>query len=373
MNKVLLGDVAKEHKESIKENKKGMPIVGLEHLIPQSIRLEKWNIDVDNTFTKVFRKGNVLFGRRRAYLKKAAYAHFDGICSGDITVIEATPEKILPELLPFIIQNDDLFDFAVGKSAGSLSPRVKWEHLSQYSFYLPKDIDEQKILADLLWSIQDTVDAYKDYYVKAEALIKSMISDFIKSKNEIVKLSYYCVTDIESTRQRFVEDDDIFYIEISSIDNEINEVVEPTQMLLKDAPDSAKQVLKQGDVLVSLVRPNLKKIAVNNFPYNNVIGTSGFCVLRPNERSTTAFLEAVVLSDDFTLKMVSSVTGSTYPTIKSLDVLNYEVPLLNEGEIKYISEIMNTGNQLKEGLLNSISELKSSLNKIIINHIQKEE
>ena len=56
--------------------------------------------------------------------KKQLLPPFDGICSGDITVIEAIPDRILPELLPFIIQNDDLFDFAVGKSAGSLSPPV---------------------------------------------------------------------------------------------------------------------------------------------------------------------------------------------------------------------------------------------------------
>ena len=32
----------------------------------------------------MFHKGQILFGRRRAYLKKAAVAEFDGICSGDI-------------------------------------------------------------------------------------------------------------------------------------------------------------------------------------------------------------------------------------------------------------------------------------------------
>ena len=37
-------------------------------------------------------------------LKKAAVAPFDGICSGDITVIEAKPNYLLPELLPFIIK-----------------------------------------------------------------------------------------------------------------------------------------------------------------------------------------------------------------------------------------------------------------------------
>ncbi len=126
MSKVCLGDVAKERKEKCKGSKNGYPIVGLEHLITEELNLTAWDEDKENSFTKIFRKGDILFGRRRAYLKKAAVAPFDGICSGDITVIEAIPDKILPELLPFVIQNDAFFDLAVNKSAGSLSPRVKW-------------------------------------------------------------------------------------------------------------------------------------------------------------------------------------------------------------------------------------------------------
>lgn len=158
MSKVLLGDVAYEHKEICKGSKDGYPIVGLEHLIPEEI--------------KMFRKGNVLFGRRRAYLKKAAVAPFDRICSGDITVIEADPDKILPKILPFIIQNDDLFDFAVGKSAGSLSPRVKWEQLKNYEFELP-DMDKQKELAELLWAIDDTKKSYRELIAVTDELVKS--------------------------------------------------------------------------------------------------------------------------------------------------------------------------------------------------------
>ena len=124
MPKVKLGEVAREYKSAVK-NAADLPNVGLEHLIPGEIELTQWSEDSDNTFTKGFKKGQMLFGRRRAYLKKAAVAPFDGICSGDITVIEAIPEKILTELLPFVIQNDRLFDYAVEKSAGSLSPRAK--------------------------------------------------------------------------------------------------------------------------------------------------------------------------------------------------------------------------------------------------------
>lgn len=190
MSKVRLGDVAVEHKETCKNNKIGYPIVGLEHLTPEEITLSNWDEGSDNTFSKVFRKGNVLFGRRRAYLKKAAVAPFDGICSGDITVIEALPDKILPELLPFIIQNDALFDYAVGKSAGSLSPRVKWEHLQNYEFELP-ELSKQKELADILWAMDETKKTYQKLIFATDKLVKSQFIEMFgepKNSPDVVNL-----------------------------------------------------------------------------------------------------------------------------------------------------------------------------------------
>lgn len=172
MPMVKLGEVAREYKETCKGDKGDLPIVGLEHLIPKDINLTCWSDDKENTFTKMFRKGHVLFGRRRAYLKKAAVAPFDGICSGDITVIEAIEDKLYPGLLPFIIQNDALFDFAVEKSAGSLSPRVKWQHLQDYEFFLP-EMAKQKELAELLWAMDRTKQAYKQLISATDELVKS--------------------------------------------------------------------------------------------------------------------------------------------------------------------------------------------------------
>ena len=172
MSKVLLGDVAAERRETCKGSKDGYPTVGLEHLTPEEITLTSWNGSSGNTFTKMFHKGDVLFGRRRAYLKKAAVAPFDGICSGDITVITAKPDYLLPELLPFIIQNDALFDFAVERSAGSLSPRVKWEHLKNYEFSLP-DMEKQHELSELLWAMDATKKSYQRLVAATDELVKS--------------------------------------------------------------------------------------------------------------------------------------------------------------------------------------------------------
>ena len=172
MGVVKLGDVARESRLKWTKSKQDVPIVGLEHLIPDEIRFDAYDINTDNTFSKRFVKGQVLFGRRRAYQRKAAIAEFDGICSGDITVIEAIEGKMVPELLPFIIQTPVFFDYANRGSAGSLSPRVKWEHLADYEFELPP-LEEQKILADKLWAAYRLKEAYKKLLVATDEMVKS--------------------------------------------------------------------------------------------------------------------------------------------------------------------------------------------------------
>jgi len=177
--RVRLGEVASESRETLRGSKRSLPVVGLEHIIPGELTLAAWDTDSENTFTKTFRKGQMLFGRRRAYLKKAAVAPFDGICSGDITVIEAAANKLLPELLPFVIQNDAFFDFAVEKSAGSLSPRAKWEHLQNFGFDLPP-LEEQRRLADLLWAANATREAYNKLMSLTEQIVKSQFVGMLK-------------------------------------------------------------------------------------------------------------------------------------------------------------------------------------------------
>lgn len=175
MSKVRLGDVAEEVRETIKDAT-GMPVVGLEHLVPGEIELSQWAEGDDNTFTRAFRKGQILFGRRRAYQKKASVATIDGVCSGDITVITSREDKMLPDLLPFIVNDDRFFDFAMEKSAGSLSPRVKWAQLAEYEFELPEDITKQGELATLLWSIERNRKAYKVLLRRSDELVKSQYS-----------------------------------------------------------------------------------------------------------------------------------------------------------------------------------------------------
>lgn len=129
--------------------------VGLEHIDSNSLTISRWgDIAKDKpSFIKVFKKGHILLGKRRPYLRKAAIAHFDGICSGDIIVLEANQAVVNPELFPFLIHSNKLWSHAIKTSSGSLSPRTKFKDLGKVEFSLP-DLDGQKILADDLLNIQ---------------------------------------------------------------------------------------------------------------------------------------------------------------------------------------------------------------------------
>lgn len=154
--RVRFGDVVTNAKETLKDPVgAGLDrVVALEHIEPGSLQLSGWQDAADGTtFTRRFRAGQTLFAKRRAYQRKVAFAEFDGVCSGDILAFEAKPDELLPELLPFIVQSDAFFEYALRTSAGSLSPRTKWQDLATWEFDLPP-LDEQGRIASLMWAVE---------------------------------------------------------------------------------------------------------------------------------------------------------------------------------------------------------------------------
>lgn len=185
-NKITFGEIAKNLTKTVKDplSDNLKRYVGLEHLEPGNIHIKSWgNVANGTTFTRVFRKGQVLFGKRRAYQKKIAVAEFEGVCSGDILVFEVIEDKLLPELLPFIVQSDRFFEYAIKTSAGSLSPRTKFKDLAKFSFRLPK-LDKQKPIADLLWSVDEVEQSYIKYIDTLSKVLNSFIINLIPRPNE---------------------------------------------------------------------------------------------------------------------------------------------------------------------------------------------
>ena len=162
-----------EHKNDIRR------FIGLENIEPENFQIQGFgDIDKGTTFTKRFVKGDVLFGKRRAYLKKVAVADFDGLCSGDILVLRAKENQILPQLLPFYVSADAFIQHAVSTSAGSLSPRTKWKDLAELQFSIP-DLETQKQIVGVLEDILKNIEQLKQQQTTLKNLKQKLLSEIL--------------------------------------------------------------------------------------------------------------------------------------------------------------------------------------------------
>lgn len=175
MAKVKFGDVVKEVKNKIDRNNNPYEFyVAGDHMDTDSLSIPRRGSfltdDVGPAFIREFKKGQVLYGSRRTYLRKVAVADFDGVTANTTFVLETKDENVLRQrLLPFIMYTEGFTAWSIKKSRGSTNPYVLFKDLSDYEFDLPS-IEEQDKLADVLWSINDTLQAYQNLLAETDKL-----------------------------------------------------------------------------------------------------------------------------------------------------------------------------------------------------------
>ena len=329
--------------------------IGLEHLSPDTFLVEKYGADMAPKGEKlIMKKGDVLFGKRRAYQKKVGIAPCDGIFSAHGMVLRPKEDIVDKDFFPFFIKSDYFLDKAIEISVGSLSPTINWGDLKELEFYLPS-LEKQKEQGDILWKVENLIECSRKALNKCDEFMDSMYRKLISCGKD-GQISDICNLNIESVKRKLNGNDYINYIEISSINDESHEIENITNVPLSKAPTSAKQVVECGDILVSLVRPNLRKNALYGLDLKNPVATSGFCILRPENKIYKNFMLCIVNSNDFVDAMMNKTSGSTYPTIKCNDVLNYEIKIPNSADIKEF-------NSLYDKIYKIRSEIKSQIEK----------
>lgn len=174
-----IGAIAECDKKYPEHEKEVERFVGLEWIEADNFQLQGFGLVANGTtFTKRFAKGDVLFGKRRAYLKKVAVADFDGICSGDILVIRAKANKMLQGLLPYYISADAFINHAVSTSAGSLSPRTKWKDLETFEIAIP-DLKTQEKILEVLHQFDTTIQQLKQQKTTLKLLKQKLLNEIL--------------------------------------------------------------------------------------------------------------------------------------------------------------------------------------------------
>lgn len=183
---------------------------------------------------------------------------------------------------------------------------------------------------------------------------------------EYKKLGELCCpkSKIQRATKCFGGSDEILYIDISSIDNSVQEVNSITSFTMSNAPSRAQQKVEYGDIIVSTVRPNLKNVAVIKQHDSNLVVSSGFCVLRTTDDIERNYLFRYITSDIFTQHLMKLTTGANYPAVRDLDVRDSTIPLPPlSTQLAIVSELdkINELIRLKKEQLKDFDNLAQSL------------
>lgn len=160
--------------------------VGLEHIDANDIHIRRRGVPSDVKGGKLrCSPGDVIFGKRRAYQRKAAVVDFEGICSAHAFVFHAILEVIDPKLFPFFLHSDQFMHRMIDISVGGLSPTINWGDLRHQQFLLPPKAQQAEI-AELLWAVDEVIEKHIESDHKIDLLTKSYSKAHYFQKHENV-------------------------------------------------------------------------------------------------------------------------------------------------------------------------------------------
>ncbi len=161
------------------------------------------------------------------------------------------------------------------------------------------------------------------------------------------------------------------YIEISDVDSSGN-ILNRTSYRFEDSPSRCRRVLRKGDVFISTVRTYLKSIGYVSHEVEDLVCSTGFCVLTPTKDVKSDYLFYMLGTEWFISSVISTSDGVSYPSIQSekLVSLNVILPPLSEQHqiVSYLDDKTTKIDSLIQSKQKKITLLKEKRTSLI-NHV----
>ena len=345
--------------------------IGLEHLSSDTFDISNYGSDVAPTGEKlIMQKGDILFGKRRAYQKKVGISPIDGIFSAHGFVLRPRKEIINPEYFPFFIASNQFLETAIRISVGGLSPTVNWKDLEKQEFDLPS-LSEQKILAEKLWAAYHLKESYKKMIEATDEMVKSRFIEmfgnpFLNDKNWERYETLESVTQIvlgstPDTKNPSYWDGECRWITPAEMDDETFIVNDTVRHITQEGVKKAHLTLMpEGSVLLSTRAPIGKIGIVGKEMYCN----QGFKNFICGDDIDSVFLYYTLKLNKGTL--CSMGTGTTFKELSRKSVASIKVsipPIQLQKEFDTIYKQADKSKfELREAIKRVESMMKSLMN-----------
>lgn len=317
-----------EKKKPVEEDK--FTYIGLEHLDSGTLTVSRWGSDIAPIGEKlVMKKGDVLFGKRRAYQKKVGIAPFDGIFSAHGMVLRPREEVITKEYFPLFISSDYFLNEAIRISVGSLSPTVNWKDLKDLEFTIPS-IEEQKRITPLIWAAIEAKNAYKEQIRCTDDLVKSQFIEMFGNEKEVARLDQLCAHfgDGDWIESKDQSEEGIRLIQTGNVGNgEYKDKGDKARFISEDTFSrlGCTEVFP-GDILISrLPDPIGRACIIPEMPKS--ITAVDCTIVRLKSELTPMFFVAFTKTPAYTSQIDSFTTGSTRKRISRANLGSILVPV----------------------------------------------
>lgn len=369
MSKVKFGDIVKDVKNNVdRDNNPYEFYVAGDHMDSEDLNIRRRGRfatdDVGPAFTRIFKKGQVLYGSRRTYLKKVAVAVFDGICANTTFVFESKdPAAFEQRLLPFLMLSEGFTNWSIAHSKGSTNPYVLFSDLASYEFDLPP-LAEQKVLAEKLWAAYEVKQSYLKMIEATQEMVKSqfieMFGDIsINSKAwPVEKLAN--VADIKIgpfgslIHQRDYQEGGHCLINPSQIIN--NKIVPDSKVAVTEYKyqELLSYSVSIGDIILGR-RGEMGRAGI--IEEEGMLCGTGSMVIRPKDNGDSLFLHLFITSPHSKEWLENNSVGTTMMNLNTQIVGNMEIPILPANLKQQFVAIANQADK-------SISELRKSVDAI---------
>lgn len=348
--KVKFGDIAQNITDRIDNPKESglEDYVGLEHLDTDEIRIKRYGSPDEVEATKFLcKKGDIIFGKRRAYLRKLAVTSRDAVVSAHSMVLRPNEKRVLSEFLPWFMQSSQFWKTAFAISEGSLSPTIKWKTLSAQEFWIPS-WNEQRKIAEILWNVESNVERLEQLIQITEKLKKSLLEELLTKGigHRDFKRTELGEIPVDWKVERLVDACEIIMGQSppSSSYNSNQDGLPFIQgkadfgekyPIITTYTNAPAKIAKSGDLLFTVRAP----VGAMNWCNKEMCVGRGVAAFRPKGNTDSLFLYYTLERMNYEFNRLSQ--GSTFAAISGKELKNFKVTKVSIDEQETIGKILN--------------------------------
>jgi len=154
------------------------------------------------------------------------------------------------------------------------------------------------------------------------------------------QLKFLCSCNDEVLFDSVNPDYEIEYVDIGSV-SATEGITKTENMTFANSPSRARRIARDGDVIVSTVRTYLEAIVPIDNPPENLVVSTGFAVIRPNQFLQKGYAAYCLRANGFIKEVVARSVGVSYPAINASDLVNIKAPEPSLSEQQKIANFLD--------------------------------